>query len=370
MRNLTQLEIQALLDGVNVSDGHPRMPLTESQRAIVDALAALFVETEKARFAEVELTAQEAFLHGLGQLEAPTGTGRLLSCYSSSVAMDIVARTLAGRTRRVALVHPTFDNIPDLLRARGLDLVPLSEEELATGHVDLPDDVGAVFVTTPNNPTGWVLEETALRSLAEQCAATGRVLAIDSCFRGQEPRAQYDMYAVLDASGAEWVVIEDTGKLWPVQELKVGLLAWGHRTRLPLEDAFSDVLLSVSPFVLLLVTHLARDANSSGYAQLHQLVAENRAALARHLEGTGLALTDPDARISVARLTLPGPGLSQRYYEAILRKGVHTLPCDPFHWARREEGTRYLRISLARSRDEIELVGRVLATLGPVDAEQ
>jgi aspartate/methionine/tyrosine aminotransferase len=276
--------------------------------------------------------------------------------------MDLVARTLKERTSRIALIHPTFDNIPDLLRARGLDLVPVGEDEFADGLTRQPPDVGAVFVTTPNNPTGWVLDEPALRRLASWCARTGRLLAMDACFRAQDTRAQYDVYDILEGSGTEWVVIEDTGKLWPVLELKAGFLAWGSRTRLPLTNAFSDVLLSISPVILRLITELAVDAADGGYAALRGLIRHNRTTLARGIEDTPLALADPESRISVARLRLPpGGATAEDFYHWLLARDVHVLPCAPFHWARQREGDAYVRVALARGPEEVRAAGRIIA---------
>jgi enduracididine biosynthesis enzyme MppP len=361
---LTHLEILALRGGLNVSDGHPRMPLTGAQQRIVASLGDLFREALPRPFEEVEEAAHRAFLHGIGQLHAPIGTGRLVSLYSSSAAMDIVARALAERTRTMALIHPTFDNIPDLLRARGLALLPVAEPDLAAGDAvaGLPAEVGAVFVTTPNNPTGWVLPADGLAQLAEACARTGRVLALDTCFRAHDTRAQYDTYEILERSGAEWVVIEDTGKVWPTLELKAGFLAWGERTRLSLEDAFSDLLLSISPVVLLLIQRLAEDGVRGGYRELHRLVAGNRALLAEALAGGPLSLADPDSRISVARVTWDAGGPdAQRLYEDLAAQGLHTLPCGAFHWARPEEGGRLLRVALGRDPADVATAAHVIA---------
>ena len=360
---LTHLESRALRGGINVSDGHPRMPLTASQERIVSALADLFHEALGRPFEDVEEQAQRAFLHGIGQRHAPVGTGRLVSCYSSSTAMDLVARALTERTSTVALIHPTFDNIPDLLRARGLALVPVTERELDGEQAPrLPAEVGAVFVTTPNNPTGWVLPAAGLARLAESCARAGRVLALDTCFRAHDPRAQYDTYEILDASGVEWAVIEDTGKVWPMLELKAGFLAWGERTALSLQDAFSDLLLSISPLILLLIERLAEDGVQCGYGELHRLLAANRALLEHLLADSPLAVADPESRISVARITWDagGPDALDLYRE-LAGHGLHTLPCGQFHWARPEEGRRLLRVALGRSGDDISAAGRLLA---------
>lgn len=359
---LTLLESQALRDGLNLSDGHPRMSLTAAQEQIVADIPGLFHEARRRPFEEVEEQAQRAFLHGIGQVTAPIGTGRLVSCYSSSTAMDMVARALAERTSAVALVHPTFDNIPDLLKARGLRLHPVTEHEFARDTVPaLPGTVGAVFITTPNNPSGWVLPATGLARVANFCARTGRVLALDTCFRAHDPRAQYDTYEILEESGAEWVVIEDTGKVWPVLELKAGFLAWGERTRLSLLDAFSDVLLTMSPVILLLIHRLAEDGVRGGYHWLHQLLASNRALLTGILAGSPVTVTDPGSRISVARVTwdTAGPDAADVYAE-LKSQGVHTLPCGPFHWARQEEGRRMLRVALGRDSTDISTAAQVL----------
>jgi enduracididine biosynthesis enzyme MppP len=359
---LTHLESRALLDGLNLSDGHPRMSLTATQERIVDELPQLFHEARRRPFSEVEEQAQRAFLHGIGQVTAPIGTGRLVSCYSSSTAMDMVARALAERTSVVALVHPTFDNIPDLLKARGLRLHPVDENEFDGDAVPpLPDVVGAVFITTPNNPTGWVLPAAGLGRIAKFCARTGRVLALDTCFRAHDPRAQYDTYEILEESAAEWVVIEDTGKVWPVLELKAGFLAWSDRTRLSLLDAFSDVLLTMSPVILLLIQRLAEDGVRGGYHDLHQLLASNRSLLTDILADSPITVIDPGSKISVARITwdAAGPAAADVYAD-LKSHGLHTLPCGPFHWARQEEGRHMLRVALGRDGINISTAAQVL----------
>jgi enduracididine biosynthesis enzyme MppP len=359
---LTTLENAALRTGLNVSDGHPRMPLTQGQRAIVSGLGELYDDALKLPFDELEAETHRAFLHGLGQYSAPVGTGRLVSCYSSSVAIDLLARALAERTSHVAVIHPTFDNIPDLLKSRHLSLVPVSEGELEAGELQLPPEVGAVFATCPNNPTGWVASQEQLARLAGWCAATGRILALDTCFRAHDERAQYDTYRVLEDSGVEWAVVEDTGKLWPVLELKAGFLSWGPNTSLPIADAFDDLLLSVSPLILSLLTRLAQDAAAGGYAELRELIAGNRAILAEAIEGSGLTLKEPGSRISLAQVSLPpAAGQATDIYQAMLAQGIHVLPCDAFHWADPDGGTRDIRISLARAPQEVRTAAQALA---------
>jgi aspartate/methionine/tyrosine aminotransferase len=361
--NLTSMEVSALMDvdgTLNLTDGHARLALSAEQAQIVARIPAMFAEAGRRPFAEIERDAQVAFLSAIGQHSAPVGTGRILSCYSSTLATDIVARALsAGST--IALLHPTFDNIADLFRTRGHSLRLLSEA--AVRALDWPGrPVDAVVVTHPNNPTGMVLPADGLRSLAEHCAAHGQTVIIDASFRGQDRRAQYDCYAVLDAARADWIVIEDTGKLWPMHELKIGMLAFSDRTTLPIERAFSESLLSTSPVVLLLVTALAADWASGGYQRARSLIDRNREVVAEAAASVGLSLADPESVISVARIELPegGPD-SSVLYEDLVSRGVHVLPCGPFHWADPAEGRRYIRLSLARPPAAVDAAARTLA---------
>jgi aspartate/methionine/tyrosine aminotransferase len=361
--NLTTMEVSALTDvdgGLNLTDGHARLPLTEEQAAIVSRIPAMFAEASRRPFPEIEQEAHATFLRAIGQHCAPVGAGRILSCYSSTLATDIVARALPAGTK-IALLHPTFDNIADLFLTRGLSLVPLSEPDLLDQNWP-GSDVGAVVVTHPNNPTGLVTPPGHLRSLAEHSVRNGQTVVLDASFRGQVLDAQYDTYAILDQAGADWITIEDTGKLWPTHELKVGLLAYSSRTTLPIERAFSESLLSASPVVLLLIARLAEDWLAGGRERARALVQRNRAAVEAALREVGLRLADPTSQISVARIELPPDGPdSSLLYKDLVARGVHVLPCAPFHWADQQGGLRYIRVSLARPYGAVETAAHTLA---------
>jgi aspartate/methionine/tyrosine aminotransferase len=363
LANLTTMEVEALCDvdgGLNLTDGHARLVLSDEQAAIVARIPEMFAEASRRPFPDIERAAHTAFLGAIGQHSAPIGSGRILSCYSSTLATDIVARAMpAGAT--VALLHPTFDNIADLFVTRGLKLVPLSEEALVDRDWPGPP-VSAIAITHPNNPTGLVTPEGHLRSLADHAVRHGQILIIDASFRGQVKDAQYDTYALLDEAGADWITIEDTGKLWPTHELKVGFLAYSERTELPIERAFSESLLAASPVVLQLIKALATDWVDGGYERARAMLDRNRAVVKKAIEAVGLRLADPTSQISVARIELPtsGPDSSLLYRDMLMR-GVHVLPCAPFHWADPKSGLKFIRVSLARPFETVEAAARTLA---------
>jgi aspartate/methionine/tyrosine aminotransferase len=363
LSNLTTMEVDALTDmdgSLNLTDGHARLELTAEQAAVVARIPEMFATASRHPFPRIEAAAHRAFLDAIGQRSAPVGTGRILSCYSSTLATDIVARAMPADTT-TAVLHPTFDNIADLFVTRGLKLVPMSEERLLEQDWPGPP-VKAIVITHPNNPTGLVTPEGHLRSLAEHTARHGQTLIIDASFRGQVREAQYDSYDILDSAGADWIVLEDTGKLWPMHELKIGMLAYSERTRLPIERAFSESLLAASPVVLQLVTALAADWVDGGHERAQALLERNRSAVREAITAVGLQLADPGSRISVARISLPSDGPdSSVLYKGLLERGVHVLPCAPFYWADPECGLRYIRVSLARPHKTVETAARTLA---------
>jgi histidinol-phosphate/aromatic aminotransferase/cobyric acid decarboxylase-like protein len=344
----------------NVAEGYPSWELTHGQRRIVDQLPHLMLEAYRSPYSVVEANAQRALLWGLGQRTAPIGTGQILSYYSAGVAIDVVGRCLAGLTDAIGVIHPTLDCLPALMRARGPRTVAVSEERLRRPDPlrGLPA-IGGLYIANPNNPTGHVLDPDQLRRLAESCARRGVALAIDSCFRVFDPRAQYDTYEVLDATGVDYVVIEDTGKLWPTGGVRLAFLAFPAHSKLGIPDASADLLFVAPPFACLLVEQFALDMAAGGMAVIHERIAANRAELAAALEGCEVAtLAEPDSKVSMALVHLDRSWTSTRLWGRLIRRGVNAVPGRPIWWARPTEGERYLRVALARKPEVVARAAR------------
>lgn len=348
--NLTEIEIAAMETGINLSDGHARNQLSVSQQTIIGQLDELFAKAAEAPPGLLDRKAQSAFLTAVGQHTA-LSDAEILSCYSSSVSMEIFARSLAASDiRNVALIHPTFDNIPDILRGVGMNLIPVAEEGLMDGSGVLPPNADVLLITTPNNPTGTVLSAEALTHWARICSARGVILALDSSFRGFDTRAQYDHYEILTREGCRYVVMEDTGKLWPTLDLKIGFLVFpGNERLLPLHRIYTDILLGVSPLIMLLVERFAEDAHGGGFGELHRFIRANRFVLRNQLSRIpSLSFPDPTSRISVERLELPAGLSGSTMWEALFQRAVHVLPCRQFFWAEPAAGERFVRLALSR----------------------
>jgi aspartate/methionine/tyrosine aminotransferase len=344
----------------NVAEGYPRFAFTPQQQAIVDRFPVFMAQANRIPYSTLEVRAQRALMDALGQGTAPVGTGRILSYYAAGVAIDVVGRCLSQRTSRVAVIHPTLDCLPALIRSRGAEVVPFNESRVdRRDPLEGLDGIGGLYIANPNNPTGMVLDARRLRRLAESCARRDVVLAIDACFRIFDPRAQYDHYDVLDDTGVDYVIVEDTGKLWPLAGVRLSFLAFPERSRLGIPEASADLLMMAPPFSTLVVEAFARDLTAGGMEIIHSRLARNRAILRAALEGCAQAvLVDRKSTVSMALIKL-APGLSStRLWGRLLRRGVSAVPGRPMWWARPGQGERYLRVALAREPEVIERAGR------------
>jgi aspartate/methionine/tyrosine aminotransferase len=359
------MQLLGVASETNVAEGYPRFEPSPGQAAILARLGDLMEEARRTPYPELEERAHTAFFHALGQRSAPIGSGRIVSFYASTIAIDVAAAAIARRARVVGLVNPVIDCIPALMRARGLTLVPLSERVLASGDpFATQPELEAIVTANPNNPTGAIMPAPVLERLATACARRGVPLVIDQCFRAFDTRVQYDTYALLESTGCEYVLVEDTGKLWPSGGIKLGFLAWGSKTRLDLHEIASDVLLTAPPFSAIVVEQLALDMAAGGMDLLHGRIASNRKLLADTMAGCELAVpSDGASRVSVSRLRVSGGLTGTRLWGQLLREGVHSVPCRPFYWASGRAGDRFLRIALAREPEVVERAGRTVRAL-------
>ena len=106
-----------------------------------------------------------------------------------SGAAELIFRlAFALRPRRALVTAPTFSEYEGALSAAGGAVTrhPLRRErnfDVDEGILEaVGPDVELVFLCTPNNPTGRLIDQGLLLRIAEKCRGLGAVLAVDECF--------------------------------------------------------------------------------------------------------------------------------------------------------------------------------------------
>jgi aspartate/methionine/tyrosine aminotransferase len=347
--NLTHIERQALQSHINLADGHARQSLhPTTMSAVVERFSALMS-------APVDVTEVEGeFLDALtSRSGVPYNRPRTWISYSASVAIDIVAKLLTRRGLRVGLVTPTFDNLSALIERNGTELVAVPEEWL-TPNVDFDRlsslGLSALFVVQPNNPTGTSWSQDTWQDVCTWSARNNVLLVGDMSFRLFDPEMCWDQLQLAERTGASLILIEDTGKIVPLHDTKVGVVTCTPDLEAELREIHEAVLLNVSSIDLALITVvLGARSGVDEIQRARDLVRSNKQQVKAFADQHDLTI------LSVGGLSVEwidvGPMKSQ-IMSACVDRGLIVLPGEYFHWNELEDNRGTDRVRLALMRDD------------------
>ncbi|CAB3648000.1 aminotransferase class I/II-fold pyridoxal phosphate-dependent enzyme [Achromobacter pestifer] len=362
--DITQHEIAALRTPFNLADAHTHQSQSPSQRRIVESLPRLWDAAARQTQYQSEQDFIQAFFRLHGQHRALERHDEIYLVYAASVGMHITATYLQKHGLRVGLIEPCFDNLHDLMQHMQVPMVPLGEHLFADksqvyqrllGHAD---QIDAVFLVDPNNPTGFSLfnpTDLAFREVVRFCVERDKILILDFCFAAfilASGQSRPDVYAILEDSGVRYIAMEDTGKTWPIQDAKCATITTSRCLTADIYPIVTSVLLNVSPFVLKLVTEYVRDSAQDRFASVRELLDENRSLARRQLDGGLLRYRSPMVRTSVAWFEITDPAWTADLLQAhLLDFDVYVLSGKYFYWSNPWKGQRFIRLALARDAD-------------------
>ena len=375
--SLTAWEIRSLGNRYNLSDGHAREPLsTVELHSIRDIFELVSKEyrSQDQRFEEECFV--KAFLAAAKEPLDVLDRASVQMHYSASSAIALIAAALRDDgVDHIKVLHPSFDNIPHLFRRHGLRVYAMNEDDAAKGYLPKIDSIvpGAVFITMPNNPTGWTPSENELLRLSEYCAKYQIPMVLDLTFRFQQ-MLDFSVYETLfRVPELQFVTIEDTGKTWNLNDMKCSFTvsypsAFANKVR----EVADELLLNVSPTVLALLSRILTAAVSGGDRQVsgrgpltlrRELASRNRAKLNGMLQSLCLP-TAQDSESFVAWVPLIDGWSASEVAHLSESAGVSILPGDEFFWAY-EDPPQYLRVALLRDEayfgEAIEILADAIA---------
>lgn len=349
---LSEYERLALTNRINLSDGHARHTLTAAQRDIVGRTLDLFDQALIRPQHDIEAEFLSSFFQCAGQ-PIPSARQHVYLNFSSSSAIKIVAQMCRIRGLTVYLIEPCFDNIVHMLRTEGVPVSAVHEKDLLNiDHVaHLLTPRSALWLTQPNNPTGFCLDQPAFGSLINAMAGRGATLIVDFCFRFYADRLLYwDQYSLLQDSGVSFLSFEDTGKTWPIADTKAGITVCSTDNASIIYRLHDELLLNVSPLHLLLLIELIKHTLSEGlYGTVRRSIETNRSLVHTLLEGNLVAhATQWCHNVPMELLSLPHGEDSTKFWGNLRLKGIDVLPAKNYFWSHPEKGLSLFRIPLSR----------------------
>lgn len=155
----------------------------------------------------------------------PTMPEQIMVTTGAMGAVAAICHLLAPRGERIAVEHPSYANILQLMKEAGARLVPVA---MATGHAgwDLPTWQQTLRAAAPqlayvipdfHNPTGALASEEQRRDLVAAARAAGTVLVADETMAdlALDPHVAADMprpLATFDPAGAAVITLGSASK--------------------------------------------------------------------------------------------------------------------------------------------------------------
>lgn len=368
LHTLTDFEVAGLHSNYCLADGHAYQDMHPAFSHIVDSLPDLWRYASEQSIPEAEQLFNKTYA---SFIDSPIlkEVKNFRICPTASNSIDLIAAVLKVLDLNAVLVEPTFDNLALLVRRRGISLSSVVDKALyqaaESNTIDevFPHlkEVGALFIVHPNNPTGLTLTEQAFKNLVVFCKKHHIVMVIDNCFRIYR-RTLFDDYKILIESDVPFMAFEDTGKVWPTQDLKASLVYFSDHLRDVYNDIYNEVYLCVSNFSLRIIARFFEETAKVGLQKtIWDIVDTRRALLRKTIDGSSLLVPEISlhSKLPVEWLTY---SLSNKNDLQICRElrelNLAVLPGRQFYWNSSHEKPhqQFIRVSLMK-RESVFLKG-------------
>lgn len=204
------------------------------RRAAMDALAAgdTFY-THNLGLPEL----REAVAAYVTRLHRPTRPEHVAVTNSGMSALMLATQALVGAGDRVVAVTPLWPNLVEIPKILGAQVETVALEfDPAGWKLDLDrllsalrPDTRAVFINSPNNPTGWTIEREAQQAILEQCRRHGIWIIADDAYErlyynGAERAAPAPSFLDIAAEGDRLVSTNTFSKAWLMTGFRLTIL--------------------------------------------------------------------------------------------------------------------------------------------------
>jgi aspartate/methionine/tyrosine aminotransferase len=132
---------------------------------------------------------REAIARYLSDLHQPIGAERIAVTSSGVSALMLVSQLLINPGDRVVAVTPLWPNLFEIPRVLSADVVQVPLQFGRTWELDLQQlldaltpDTKAVFINSPNNPTGWVITRAQQEAILAHCRRHGIWILSDDVY--------------------------------------------------------------------------------------------------------------------------------------------------------------------------------------------
>ena len=361
IENLTQYEYSKLSKKFNFTDGYMHRKLTKAEQSIINDLSKIFKEAEREQCQQLERDFIKSYFK-LARQSVQFDSVQYLFCTSASISLEIVANYLRLHNKSVTLVEPCIDTLVNILRRHKVKLRPLSDQLLDKDSFlenieRLNSD--AICLVSPNNPTGLEISRENFIKLTNYCKTKKKILILDaSCRIFSDPDSIFDHYGLLARSKANFLVVENTGKVFPTKNLKLSILAVSNNLYQSIYDIHSDFILFTPPFTIKLLTKFVDLYIKEDLFTVWATIQKNRQSLYEVIDGSFLKPRETQTSCT-AWLELEGI-TATKLKSWLENAGIYVIPGTNLYWSDPKKGERFIRVALNREPEIFSKAGVIL----------
>lgn len=290
--------------------------------------------------------------------------------HTGSHALDRVTAAMLGRGRgHVVTSDPCIDVIPAIVSEHqaALRFAPSIAPKFlhdVDGILDRADgNCSFVIVTSPENPTGAVLEGEALSHLGSELGRRQIPIVVDQSFAKVQPFASVPL--AVDHFNPEglWAVTWDTGKMVDAFDQKLGFIFCGEVLRAHVGHRVQTLQCTLPSRALMELRLMLLDgARDRFFMEFSRRIAQNVAVVESELDGSPLVPIRPKAggfMLLDIRSVIPQQAASDLAQDLLEQTGVGVIGGERFFHSS-STGALYLRVALARDPERLrEGVARI-----------
>ncbi len=275
----------------------------------------------------------------------------------SSEIIYMVADAFIKENDKVAVVEPTFLEYTRACKKNGAIIKHIMMSNLKLDYDSIEDifnninDVKILFICNPNNPTGFLTDDSIMLKVVEYCYNKGIVVVLDECFIEFTDKQSY---AIKVKEFDNLIVLRSLTKAFGLAGLRVGYCVSNPSIVKVLSKA--KVPWSVNTFAQIAGIEALKDLEHLDKSR--SVIRKEKTFLINNLSNIqGLRPLASDTNFFLLRLD--GDFNSMMIRDALLSKGILVRDCSNFYGMR----YGYIRVSTRLRDDNVTLIDAIKSIL-------
>ena len=268
--------------------------------------------------------------------------------FGNGAAELIYTLVLAEKPRRALVPIPAFSEYEQALQTVGCEIEYYNTKENNCFCIDedflseLNESIDIVFLCSPVNPSGHVIDKELIRRTAERCEQLGIRLVLDECFMEFMPvPGEYSMVSEAEKFPRLFILRAFT-KIYAMPGLRLG---YGISSDAGLLEAMANMRQPWSVSVPAQEAGTAALDEDRYVAQARKLVAEERKFLENELDKTGVKFISSDINFILLYTKI-------NLFDEMKERGILIRNCENY----RGLGKGWYRIAVRTHEENVRLI--------------